>query len=184
MPKLLTSLLVISRVPHVSILRRGFYRLLPVACCLFCAPAASVFAQSQPAQAPSAQVTTAVTVLDKHGKFVPNLTKNDFTLTDDGQPEAITSFTQASTGPLTLGILVQTSASQSASLDSQRTASGVFLDHIPPEVRVVDLGGRRLIGGFVPLVGYLEAVTAPLVGGRLRRRASEKYAGLRVLAKD
>jgi len=37
---------------------------------------------------------------------------------------------------------------------------------------------------FVPLVGYLEAVTAPLVGGRLRRRASEKYAGLRVLAKD
>jgi hypothetical protein len=36
----------------------------------------------------------------------------------------------------------------------------------------------------VPLVGYLEAVTAPLVGGRLRRRASEKYAGLRVLAKD
>lgn len=37
---------------------------------------------------------------------------------------------------------------------------------------------------FVPLVGYLEAVTTPLVGGRLRRRAGEKYAGLRVLAKD
>jgi hypothetical protein len=37
---------------------------------------------------------------------------------------------------------------------------------------------------FVPLVGYIEAVTAPLVGGRLRRRAGEKYAGLRVLAKD
>lgn len=32
---------------------------------------------------------------------------------------------------------------------------GVFLDHIPPEVRVVDLGGRRLIGGFLPLVRYL-----------------------------
>jgi hypothetical protein len=37
---------------------------------------------------------------------------------------------------------------------------------------------------FVPLLGYLEAVTTPLVGGRLRRRAGEKYAGLRVLAKD
>ena len=37
---------------------------------------------------------------------------------------------------------------------------------------------------FVPFVGYFEAVTAPLVGGRLRRRAGEKYAGLRVLAKD
>jgi glycosyltransferase involved in cell wall biosynthesis len=32
---------------------------------------------------------------------------------------------------------------------------GVFLDHVPPEVRVVDLGGRRLIGGFLPLVRYL-----------------------------
>ena len=37
---------------------------------------------------------------------------------------------------------------------------------------------------FVPIVGYLEAVTAPVVGGRLRRRAGEKYAGLRVLTKD
>lgn len=37
---------------------------------------------------------------------------------------------------------------------------------------------------FIPLVGYVEAVITPLVGGRLRRRAGEKYAGLRVLAKD
>src|SRR6185436_6209726 len=34
-------------------------------------------------------------------------------------------------------------------------AQRVIVDHIPPEVRVVDLGGRRLLGGFVPLVGYL-----------------------------
>jgi len=32
---------------------------------------------------------------------------------------------------------------------------GVFFDQIPPEVRVVDLGGRRLVGGFLPLVRYL-----------------------------
>jgi hypothetical protein len=37
---------------------------------------------------------------------------------------------------------------------------------------------------FVPIIGYVEAVTTPLVGGRLRRRAGEKHAGLRVLAKD
>jgi glycosyltransferase involved in cell wall biosynthesis len=34
-------------------------------------------------------------------------------------------------------------------------ADGVFLDHLPPEVRVVDLGGRRLLGGFLPLARYL-----------------------------
>jgi hypothetical protein len=37
---------------------------------------------------------------------------------------------------------------------------------------------------FVPFLGYVEAATAPIVGGRLRRRAGSKYAGLRVLAKD
>jgi hypothetical protein len=37
---------------------------------------------------------------------------------------------------------------------------------------------------FIPFVGYLEAVLAPVLGERLRRRASGRYAGLRVLAKD
>ena len=37
---------------------------------------------------------------------------------------------------------------------------------------------------FVPFLGYVEAVAAPIVGGRLRRRGNAKYAGLRVLAKD
>jgi hypothetical protein len=37
---------------------------------------------------------------------------------------------------------------------------------------------------FVPFLGFVEAVVSPLVGGRLRRRAGTKYAGLRVLAKD
>jgi hypothetical protein len=35
----------------------------------------------------------------------------------------------------------------------------------------------------IPIVGYLEAVAAPLVGARLRRRTPERYAGLRSLAK-
>ncbi len=37
---------------------------------------------------------------------------------------------------------------------------------------------------FVPGVGYVEALLAPLLGQRLSRRAGERYAGLRVLAKD
>jgi hypothetical protein len=37
---------------------------------------------------------------------------------------------------------------------------------------------------FVPLVGYLEAGAVPLLGQRLGRRAGERYAGLRILAKD
>jgi hypothetical protein len=36
---------------------------------------------------------------------------------------------------------------------------------------------------FVPAVGYLEALALPAIAGRLRRRAPERYAGLRTLAK-
>jgi len=37
---------------------------------------------------------------------------------------------------------------------------------------------------FIPVVGYLEAAAAPLIAIRLRRRGGERYAGLRILAKD
>jgi hypothetical protein len=36
---------------------------------------------------------------------------------------------------------------------------------------------------FVPVVGYLEAIAVPALGLRLRRRAPERHAGLRTLAK-
>ena len=36
---------------------------------------------------------------------------------------------------------------------------------------------------FVPALGYLEALALPVLAVRLRRRAGERYAGLRTLAK-
>jgi hypothetical protein len=49
------------------------------------------------------------------------------------------------------------------------------------------LGLAALVGAalaFVPVLGYLEAVAVPVLGARLRRRAPERHAGLRSLAKD
>jgi hypothetical protein len=37
---------------------------------------------------------------------------------------------------------------------------------------------------FVPVLGYLVALAIPALGVRLRRRAGERYAGLRILARD
>jgi hypothetical protein len=37
---------------------------------------------------------------------------------------------------------------------------------------------------YVPLLGYLETLAAPVAGRRLAQRAASRYAGLRVLAKD
>ena len=75
-------------------------------------------------------VTLPVTVRDKHGKIVRDLTKNDFTLQEDGRPQAIKYFSQEANLPLTLGLLVDTSRSQTTVLDAERNASRSFLDQM------------------------------------------------------
>ena len=57
------------------------------------------------------EVLLPVTVIDKHGALVTNLTAKDFTLTEDGRPEVIKSFTTQSNLPFRLGLLVDTSRS-------------------------------------------------------------------------
>jgi VWFA-related protein len=75
-------------------------------------------------------VTLPVTVRDKHGKIIRDLTKEDFTLQEDGRPQTIRYFSQESNLPLTLGLLVDTSRSQTNVLDAERNASRSFLDQM------------------------------------------------------
>jgi hypothetical protein len=37
---------------------------------------------------------------------------------------------------------------------------------------------------WVPVLGYVEALAVPALAARLRRRGGERYAGLRILARD
>jgi VWFA-related protein len=75
-------------------------------------------------------VTLPVTVRDKKGQIVRNLTKDDFVLQEDGRPQVIKYFNQDTNLPLTLGLLVDTSLSQRNVLDQERNASKVFLDQM------------------------------------------------------
>lgn len=78
-------------------------------------------------------VTVYATVRDKHGKIVPTLNKENFTLTEDEHLQAIRYFVRETDLPLTLGLLVDTSMSQANVLDSERTASFTFLGHMMRE---------------------------------------------------
>ncbi len=91
--------------------------------------------QQQPQQAPDMSVHVKVvnvpaTVRDKHGKIVHNLTRDDFILEDQGQPQTIQYFSQESDLPLTLGLMVDTSGSQRRVLPEERTAAADFLNHM------------------------------------------------------
>lgn len=69
-------------------------------------------------------------VKDKHGALIPNQTKDDFQLLEDGKPQTIKYFTAESNLPLTLGILIDTSGSQLRVLDMEKEVGGAFLRQI------------------------------------------------------
>jgi VWFA-related protein len=127
------SILILSRTSIAHLLIAAL-----IACTGFAAPALAQDAASTKTQDGTAStiavdvkvVTLPVTVRDKHGKIVRDLTKDDFTLQEDGRPQTIKYFSQDANLPLTLGLLVDTSRSQTNVLEAERNASRSFLDQM------------------------------------------------------
>jgi VWFA-related protein len=69
-------------------------------------------------------------VKDKRGALIPNLTKDDFQILEDGKPQTIKYFTAESNLPLTLGILIDSSGSQQRVLEMEKEVGGNFLNEI------------------------------------------------------
>ena len=69
-------------------------------------------------------------VKDKHGALIPNLTKDDFDIFEDGQKQTLKYFTPETNLPLTLGILIDSSGSQLRVLDMEKEVGGAFLKQV------------------------------------------------------
>jgi VWFA-related protein len=78
-------------------------------------------------------VNLLATVHAKSGQIVRDLNKDDFSMTENGRPQAIRYFLRETDLPLTLGLLVDTSQSQRRVLDAERGASNRFLDQVMRE---------------------------------------------------
>ena len=75
-------------------------------------------------------VNILATVRDEQGQLVNSLTKEDFVLQEEDRPQEIEYFSSETDLPLTLGLLVDTSMSQSRILEEERQASYQFLEDI------------------------------------------------------
>lgn len=94
-------------------------------------------------------VTVACSALDRNRVPVQNLRKEDFTLVDDGSPREIQYFWQERDLPLTIGLIVDVSGSQSGEIRRHRETimqflrqvigpqDRAFLVTVGPEVRLV-----------------------------------------------
>ena len=108
---------------------------------LFLTLAGALCAQAPPQnpppadEAPTIQVDVNVvnvlaSVRDKRGGLVANLEKTDFTIFEDGKQQEIKYFARETDLPLTIGLLIDVSASQRNLIDIERSAASQFFSQV------------------------------------------------------
>jgi VWFA-related protein len=75
-------------------------------------------------------VNVFFTVKDKHGALIPNLSKDQFEVLEEGKPQTIKFFTAENNLPLTLGIMVDSSLSMQRMLPEEKVVAADFLRQV------------------------------------------------------
>jgi VWFA-related protein len=75
-------------------------------------------------------VNVLCSVRDKRGALIGNLGRDDFQVSEEGKQQTIKYFTRETELPLTIGLLVDVSASQANLLDIERQAAYAFFSQV------------------------------------------------------
>jgi len=105
------------------------------ALCIFALPLRAQTPIPEPPQTSTLTITTRLVSLDAvvrdaHGDLVTNLTKDSFTLREDRHPVPIRYFNHDSDLPLTVGLLVDTSGSETEYFSDEALAGNQFLENV------------------------------------------------------
>ncbi len=77
-----------------------------------------------------ALVNLFATVRDGKKRILPNLTQEDFKIFENGQEQKIAEFSRETALPITLGLLIDTSGSETEMLGAEQQAASRFLDKV------------------------------------------------------
>ncbi|MGH9581627.1 MAG: VWA domain-containing protein, partial [Bryobacteraceae bacterium] len=89
-----------------------------------------------PAPSPTIQVNVDLVnvyfsvLAKKGGALIPNLNRQDFKIYEDGKQQKIERFSRETNLPLTLGLLIDVSASQDRLIDVERQAAAEFFSSV------------------------------------------------------
>jgi VWFA-related protein len=96
---------------------------------LFLIPA--VVPQAQvPASEQKATLSSVFGVFDKQDEPIPGLRKEQFSITDDGQPAEVVAFESSTKIPLRVGILLDSSKSSGGYLANEKEAATFLAEHV------------------------------------------------------
>lgn len=115
------------------------------------------------------------TVRDKKGVYVKDLTKDQIEVFEDGQPQQIRQFLREADQPLTIGLLVDVSGSQSNLIEVERRAASLFFDHV---LREKDLAFVMSFGSQAELLQDLTSSKAALKRALGELRLSVSVGGV------
>lgn len=121
-----------------------------------CALSSSVFSQEPEARirVDVELVNLFVTVRDRQGRPVPDLTQDDFRVFEDGRRQQLDYFARDTSLPLTIALLLDTSGSQRNLLADEQAAAIRFLD------RTLRSGDEAMVVTFDVQVSLQEDFTA------------------------
>lgn len=116
--------------------------------------AAGLALAQQPPELPTIKVDVNVvnvmcSVRDSRGALIPSLGKDDFQISEEGKPQEIRYFERETDLPLTLGLLVDVSASQKTLIEAERRAADRFLTSV---LRQKDLAFLMSFGAEAELI--------------------------------
>lgn len=120
-------------------------------------------------------VNILASVRTKQGGLIGNLSKDDFTVLEDGKPQTIKYFTRETDLPLTIGLLVDVSRSQERLVDIERSAAYQFFSQV---LRKKDLAFLISFGEEVELLQDSTGSPRLLQDGLNRLHVSAPVGGL------
>lgn len=94
------------------------------------AGAVMAVAQDEPIRVDVNLVSVLASVRGKNGALISNLQQSDFKIYEDGKEQQIKNFTRETDLPLTIGLLIDTSASQERLLDTEQRAASQFFTKV------------------------------------------------------
>jgi VWFA-related protein len=120
-------------------------------------------------------VSILASVRDKKGALIANLTKDDFTILEEGKAQTIKYFTRETDLPITIGMLVDVSGSQRNLIDIERSAASQFFSSV---LRKKDLAFLIMFGEETELLQDYTTSPRLLTEGLNQLRVASGVSGI------
>jgi Ca-activated chloride channel homolog len=103
-------------------------------------------------------ITVPAVVMDRNGRYIPNLRKEDFRLFDDGIEQELTYFASVEK-PFTVALMLDVSGSTQVQLAQIRAAANTFVSRLRPNDRIMA----------ITFDGKISVLTEPATVAEIRR---------------